>query len=136
MGAASRVIRFIFIAGFVEGTCAHAYDVACGGLHAYRGFPLVSQVLFQLLLVIDPLAAVLAWRRIPAAPLLGAAIMLADAAANWQGNWPSVRADPGLLLRPYGLSMITLFGLFVLVTALPLRRSLRAGRDAAHPAPA
>ena len=123
-----RLVRFVFIVGFLEGTLAHAYDLASGGLHAYRGFPLVSQLLFHALLVLDPLAAVLAWRRMPSAPLLGAAIMIADDAANWQGNWPSVRADPSILLRPYGLPLLTLFGVFVVLTAWPLRRSFQAQR--------
>ncbi|WP_034271071.1 hypothetical protein [Actinospica robiniae] len=121
-----RLIRFVFIVGFLEGTAAHAYDLADGGVHAFRGFPLVSQILFHALLILDPLAAWLVWKRIPSAPLLGAAIMIADDAANWQGNWPSVHADPSILLRPYGLPVLTLFGVFVVLTALPLRRSFAA----------
>lgn len=121
-----RLARFVFIVGFLEGAADHAYVIAANGLHTYRFFPLVSQILFFALLVLDPLAAVLAWRRNPWAPALGAAIMVADNTANWQADWPSVRADPSSLLRPYGLSMITLFGIFVLLTALPLRRSFLA----------
>ena len=121
-----RLVRLVFIIGFLEGTLAHAYDLADGGLHAFRGFPLVSQILFQSLLVLDPLAAALVWRRISSAPVLGAAIMIADDTANWQGNWTAVRTDPGMLLRPYGLPVLTLFGVFVLLTALPLRRSFTA----------
>lgn len=122
-GAAARVIRLVFLAGFIEGAAMHAYWLAADGIHVFRGFPLVSQVLLQLLVVLDPLAAALVWRRAPSAAPLAVAIIVADDAVNWQGNWPSVRADPALLLRPYGLSMLTVFGLFVLLTALPLRRS-------------
>jgi hypothetical protein len=45
-----------------------------------------------------------------------------DVAANWIGNWPSLHEHPVRLLRPVGLLPITLFGVFVLVTALPLLR--------------
>lgn len=121
-----RLARFVFIVGFLEGAADHAYVIAANGVHAYRLFPLASQILFISLLLLDPLAAVLAWRRNPWAPVLGAAIMIADVTANWQGNWPSVRADPGILLRPYGLPVITLFGIFVLLTASPLRQSFLA----------
>lgn len=116
-----RAIRIAYILGFLEGTGAHLLDVIAGGLHVYRGFPLPSQVLFQLLLILDPFAAHLTLRRQPWGPVLGYGIMVADLAANWQGGWRSVWASPGILLRPYGLPVLTLFGLFVFVTAIPLR---------------
>ena len=56
---------------------------------------------------------------------LAAGVMVADVAANWIGNWPSLRQDPARLLRPVGLLPITPFGVFVLVTALPLPRVVK-----------
>jgi hypothetical protein len=73
-----------------------------------------------------PLVAALVAGARPAGPLLGAAVMLADVVANWWVQWDAVLADPAAyLLRPVGLSAISLFALFVLTTALPLRRALR-----------
>ncbi|MFJ9467432.1 hypothetical protein [Streptomyces caniferus] len=68
-------------------------------------------------------------------PLLGALVMLADLAANWWIQWDAVLADPVAYLRPAGLSAITAFGVFVIVTALPLYRVLlpRRGMTASDP---
>jgi hypothetical protein len=51
--------------------------------------------------------------------------MALDVAANWIGHWPSLHEDPARLLRPVGLLPITLFGVFGLVTALPLLRVMK-----------
>lgn len=55
--------------------------------------------------------------------MLGVAVMTSDLLVNWHGNWGYVSAHPASLLKPYGLPVLTLFGLFVFATALPLRRS-------------
>jgi len=54
-----------------------------------------------------------------------AGVMALDVAANWIGHWPSLHEDPARLLRPVGLLPITLFGVFGLVTALPLLRVMK-----------
>ena len=56
---------------------------------------------------------------------LAAGVMVLDVVANWTGNWPSLQEDPARLLRPVGLLPITLFGVFVLVTTLPLLRVMK-----------
>ena len=117
-----RAVRIAYILGFLEGAGAHLFDVIAGGLHAYRGFPLPSQILFHLLLILDPVAAYAIVRRGPWGPVLACGIMISDLAANWLGGWQAVSASPGILLRPYGLSVLTLFGLFVFITAIPLRK--------------
>jgi hypothetical protein len=116
----------VYVVGFVEGTCVHAYDVLAGGLHAYASWPLVSQVLFHVLLGLDLLAAVLVLRRRPAGPVLAAVIMAADLTANWWGNWDRLVRHPLDYLQPVGLLPMTLFGLFVFATAVPLRREFRS----------
>ena len=118
-------ILVVYVIGFLEGTGAHAMYVIDGGLHAFRGFPLPSQVFLHLLLVLDPLVAYLVWRRRPAAPILAAAVMFGDLLVNWQGNWAYVHTHPSTLLRPYGLPVLTLFGLFVFATAVHLHREFR-----------
>ncbi|MGW2565687.1 hypothetical protein [Streptomyces sp. NPDC001537] len=40
------------------------------------------------------------------------------------GAWDAVPADPVACLRPVGLSPMTVFGLVVVLTALPLRQGL------------
>ncbi|GAA1914337.1 hypothetical protein [Streptantibioticus ferralitis] len=122
----ARWVAVVYIIGFVEGTGSHAYDLFVGGLHAYRGSPLPSQLLFHALLGLDLLAA--AWVALtrPAGPILGAAIMVADLTANWWGNWTGILRHPLDYLQPVGLTPMTLFGLFVFATVAPLHRSFRA----------
>jgi hypothetical protein len=120
-------VAAIYVIGFVEGTGAHAYDVIRGGLHAYRYWPLPSQLLFHALLVLDLLVAVWVALAHPTGPPLGATIMVADLAANWWANWNGVLNDPVDYVKLVGLTPITLFGIFVLATALPLHRTFRQG---------
>jgi hypothetical protein len=124
----ARWTSALYVIGFVEGAGSHAEDLIKGGLHAYRGWPLPSQTLFHALLILDLLAAVGIVLAHSAAPILASVIMAADLTANWCGNWDEVRRDPGSYLQPAGLLTMTLFGLFVLLTAAPLRRSF--ARDA------
>ncbi|MER6978998.1 hypothetical protein [Streptomyces carpinensis] len=121
----ARWVAVVYVIGFLEGTGAHAYFAATGGIHAYRDWPMPSQLLFHSLLVLDALAA--AWIALvrPAGPVLGAAVIAADLTANWWGNWAGVVRHPLDYLQPVGLTPITLFGLFVFATAAPLRRSFR-----------
>ena len=84
------------------------------------------QVFFVSLVVLDPLVVALAVVVHRAGIWLAAGVMVLDVAANWIGNWPSLQEDAARLLRPAGLLPITLFGVFVLVTALPLLRAMKA----------
>jgi len=126
----ARCTAAVYVMGFVEGSGAHACDVIRGGLHAYRYWPLPSQLLFHALLVLDLLAAVGVALALPVGPPFGAGVMAADLIANWWGNWDGVLRHPLEYLRPYGLSAITLFGCFVLATAPALHRSFRLGAGA------
>ncbi|NUR57434.1 MAG: hypothetical protein HOV87_01785 [Catenulispora sp.] len=120
----ARWVAAVYVAGFAEGTCAHAYFLLAGGVHAYSGDPILIQVLFHAVLVLDALAVALMIRLSPAGPALAAAVMLADATANWWVLAPDVMRHPLHYLVPVGLLPITAFGVFVVVTALPLRRSI------------
>ena len=88
------------------------------------------QLLFHALLLLDPLAALMIARARPGAPLVAAVVMLADVVGNWSVSWSAVMTHPTAFLRPIGLLPITLFGIFVLLTALPLHRALTSGGDA------
>ncbi|MFB7905563.1 hypothetical protein ACFC1T_03965 [Kitasatospora sp. NPDC056076] len=128
-------VAAVWVAGFAEGAAVHAYQVGSGGLHAYAWWPVPSQVLFHALLVLDPLAAVLVARARSAGVWLGAGVMAADLTANWWANWDDVLRRPLAYLQGVvGLPAMTLFGLFVFVTAAPLRRAfLGAGPGLRRP---
>ncbi|MBO2465731.1 hypothetical protein [Actinomadura violacea] len=123
----------VYLIGFAEGTCAHAWDLARGGIHAYAFAPVALQVFFVALVVLDPLVVVLVARARPAGITLAGAVMAADVTANWIADWPILHDDPGWLWRPVGLLPITLFGLFVLATMPPLRRALTTTHQPAPP---
>lgn len=116
----------MYLIGFAQGFGAHIADLAHGGIHAYSAIPHAwIQVFFVSLVVLDPLVAVLAGSVRREAVWLAAGVMALDVTANWIANWPSLHADPAPLLRPVGLLPITLFGMFVVVTALPLVRVMK-----------
>ena|ERR1017187_3950893 len=85
--------------------------------------PVAAQVFFVSLVFLDPLVVVLVLRMRPAVVWLAGAVMAVDLAANWFDNWPSLTAEPPRLV---GMLPITLFGLLVLASMVPLRRSLSA----------
>jgi hypothetical protein len=83
-------------------------------------------VFFVGLVLLDPLVFVLVlWMR-PAGAGLAAAIMAADMATNWYVNWSAAPEYRARFLPPAGLVPITVFGLFVLISFIPLRRSFSA----------
>ncbi|MER6565549.1 hypothetical protein ABT288_05015 [Streptomyces sp. NPDC001093] len=124
-----------YVIGFLEGTGAHGYFLMTGGLNAYSYAPMLVQLLFHLLLLLDPLVALLIIRARPGGALLAAVVMLADVLGNWSVAWSAVLTHPTAFLRPVGLLPITLFGVFVSITALPLRRALTPGGNNEMPPP-
>lgn len=124
----ARWVAAGYVAGFGEGFCSHTYSLWAGGIHAFGGTPVLIQVLFHAMLVFDALAVVLIVRASPAGPPLAAAAMVADASANWWTQAPDVVRHPLRYLVPFGLLPITLFCVFVLVTAIPLHRTIAAKR--------
>lgn len=129
-----RSAAVVYVLGFVEGTAAHGYFLVVGGVHAYDYAPMPVQLLFHALLLLDPLVAVVIIRGRPGGPLVAAAVMLADLVGNWSVTWSAVLSHPAAFLRPVGLLPITLFGAFVLLTALPFHRALARGGGASSPA--
>jgi hypothetical protein len=83
-------------------------------------------VFFVGLVVLDPVVVALAGFVRRGGIWLAAGVMALDVTANWIGNWPSLHADPARLLGPVGLVPITLFGVFVLVTAQPMLHVMKA----------
>ncbi|MER5794685.1 hypothetical protein [Streptomyces sp. NPDC001980] len=120
----------MYVIGFLEGTGMHGYLLVTEGLDAYSYAPKLVQLLFHVLLVLDPLVALLILCARPGGPSLAAVVMLADMAGNWTVAGSAVMAHPTAFLHPTGLLPITLFGIFVLLTALPLRRALLSGGGA------
>ena len=119
----ARWVLAVYLIGFAQGTGAHVWDLMRGGIHAYSSLPQAwIRVFFVGLVVLDPLVVVLAAFVRREGIWLATGVMMLDVVANWTGNWPSLHEDPARLLRPLGLLPITLFGVFVLVTTLPLLR--------------
>ena len=126
----ARWVLVVYLIGFTDGTADHVRWMSHGGIHAYaRSYPqIVIQVFFVSLVMLDPLVVALVafvrWEGI----WLAAAVMALDLAANWIGNWARIRHDwvPGV---PW---LITLFGIYVLVTALPLLRVMKSPHRRVH----
>ena len=113
----------MYLIGFLEGAGAHCLDLIRGGVHAYASFaPVPLQVFFVSLVVLDPLVVVLVACLRPEGIRLAGGVMVMDVIANWIVNWPQLQEDPAWLLRPVGLLPITLFGLFVVASSVPLLR--------------
>ena len=103
--------------------------MARSGIDAYATFPQAWQrVLLASLVFLDPLVVVLVALVRRAGIALAGAVMAADLAANLTGNWAGIQRDPAGLLLSAGLLAISLFGLFVLVTVIPLLRAGSAAR--------
>jgi hypothetical protein len=123
----ARCVLVAYALGFTDGTGVHVRDLVRGGLHAYSSAPAAVQVFFVGLVLLDPLVVVLILRVCPAGIWLAGAVMAVDLATNWFIN----RKGPLFLRQAVGLLPITLFGLFVLVSMVPLRRSLSAAGSTA-----
>jgi len=120
-----------YLIGFTDGFGAHLLALARYGIDAYSSFPQVPQRVFLAsLVVLDPLVVVLVAFVRRAGIGLAGAVMAADVAANLTGNWPRIQRDPAGLLLSVNMLGILLFGLFVLVTVIPLLRIADAQRAA------
>lgn len=108
----------VYLVGFAEGTGDHVLWMTRGGIHAYApSYPQITiQVVFVSLVVLDPLVVVLVVFLRREGIWLAAAVMALDVAANWIGNWTHIRRE----WVPNVPWLITVFGVFVLVTVLPL----------------
>ncbi len=115
-----------YVIGFADGTGDHVRWMLHGAIHAYPvSYPPVPiQVLFVGLLVLDPVPAVLTGLTRHEGVWLACAIMVADMIANWTGNLARITSPQGPLLDTVPW-LITIFGLFVLGTALPMTPVLR-----------
>ncbi|MFD5125145.1 hypothetical protein [Streptomyces sp. NPDC058385] len=92
------------------------------GTHAYAMFPQVAlQLFFVSLVVLDPLVVVLVGLVRREGVWLAGSVMTLDLCGNWWGNWHWLRDDPSQLLR---LLPLTLFGVFVVASMLPLHRAV------------
>ena len=120
----------MYLIGFADGTADHVRWMTHGGIHAYApSYPQIAiQVFFVSLVVLDPLVVALVAFVRREGIWLAAAVMALDIAANWIGNWIRIRHDR-VSDVPW---LITLFGVFVLVTALPLLRVMKGSHRRVH----
>jgi len=126
----ARWVLAVYLIGFADGTADHVRWMTHGGIHAYApSYPQIAiQVFFVSLLVLDPLVVALVAFVRREGIWLAAAVMALDIAANWIGNWIRIRHDR-VSDVPW---LITLFGVFVLVTALPLLRVMKGSHRRVH----
>ncbi len=126
----------VYVVGFLVGTRTHVVDVARDGIHAYAMFPQVPlQVFFTGLVVLDPLVVVLVGLARREGIVLAGAVTALDMCGNWWGNRHWLHDDPSQLIP---LLPLTLFGLFVVASALPLHRAAAkaaGGPGTARPSP-
>ncbi|WP_333773489.1 hypothetical protein [Streptomyces sp. IBSBF 3136] len=112
----------MYVIGFAEGTASHIADLVRGGIHAYASFhQAFLQVFFVGLVILDPLAAVLVGLVRREGIWLASAVMALDVSGNWWGNRHWLRDGPAQLLW---LLPITVFGVFVVLSAVPLHRAV------------
>ncbi|MFJ8860526.1 hypothetical protein ACIRD8_19090 [Streptomyces sp. NPDC102451] len=103
----------------------HLVDLAGGGHNSYASpAPPFIQAYFVALVVLDPLVAVLLVRLRSVGVILASVVMALDVIANYYVNWSRISEQPSYLLRPLGLLPITVFALFIAVTALPFYQRL------------
>jgi len=126
----ARWVLAVYLIGFADGTADHVRWMTHGGIHAYApSYPQIAiQVFFVSLVVLDPLVVALVAFVRREGIWLAAAVMALDIAANWIGNWTRIRHDR-VSNVPW---LITLFGVFVLVTALPLLRVMKSSHRRVH----
>ncbi|RZU66451.1 hypothetical protein EV379_2808 [Microterricola gilva] len=105
-----RIVRGVWIVGFMVGTCTHIADLVVGGTGAYEGFPLGVRLLWTALTVLDPTVVVLLLLRLCAGIVLGVTVILADVAVNW-----TVFALVGGL-SVFGVVAQSLFAIFIVST--------------------
>jgi hypothetical protein len=126
----ARWVLAVYLIGFAEGTADHVRWMTHGGIHAYApSYPQIAiQVFFVSLVVLDPLVVALVAFVRREGIWLAAAVMGLDVAANWTGNWARIRHN----WEPNVPWLITLFGVFVLATALPLLRVMNGSQRRIH----
>jgi hypothetical protein len=122
----ARWVLALYLVGFAEGTGDHVLWMSHGGIHAYASsFPPVPVQAFLVgLVVLDPLAVLLAGLARRAGIWLAVGIMAIDMPVNWYWNWSRITGEPGRLLVTAPWS-ITIFGLFVFATVPALLRVTR-----------
>ncbi|MFB7896959.1 hypothetical protein ACWD33_27050 [Streptomyces xiamenensis] len=119
-----RAVLAVYIGVFVWGTLVHLVDLTGGGHSSYAlDAPAAVRAFFVALVVLDPLVAVLLWRRRPAGVVAAGLVMGADLAAN---GWV-LGPDAAALWAP------GLFCAFIAVTAVPLYQRLAGRVPAATP---
>lgn len=125
----ARWVLAVYLIGFADGTADHVRWMTHGGIHAYApSYPQVAiQVFFVSLVVLDPLVVALVAFVRQEGIWLAVSVMALDVAANWIGNWARIRQH----WMPNVPWLITLFGVYVFVTAPPLLRLVKA--SAFHP---
>lgn len=111
---ALRIVRLLWVLGYLVGTTTHVVDLVLGGTEVYAGFPTAVRLFWVSLTVVDPLVIVLLLLRRRAGVVLGVVVIVVDVAVNGTVLATTEGLSPG------GIVNQSLFAVFVLVTARPL----------------
>ncbi|OZD07260.1 hypothetical protein CH275_08935 [Rhodococcus sp. 06-235-1A] len=112
------MLTYLFTAAFAYGTAVHLVQLLGGGGDPYPGVPVAIAWFFVALVVLDPLAAALISRRRRVGLLVGAAVLLLDAAANAVVNYPPHDPAGGVTAGRIGQAVVTALAV-LLVFATP-----------------
>lgn len=112
------VLTYVFTAVFAYGTAVHLVQLVGGGSDPYPGVPVTIASFFVVLVVLDPIAAVLFARRRRVGLVFGAAILFLDAAANAVVNYPPHGQAEGVTSGRVGQAVVTVLAV-LLVFATP-----------------
>ena len=115
----ARAVAFTSAVALAYGTVVHIAALALGGTDPYPAMPRWLSVYFISLTVLDPLAAVLLFRRRRAGLVLGCAVLLTDAAANGYANYV-LDETAGFTAGRFGQALISALALALTVAALQL----------------
>jgi len=121
----ARIALGVYAGAFLVATVSHIVDIVVHGDSVYAAAPPQLRLFFVSLVVLDPVVVALVLRMRRAGVLLAVAVMLADVTANVAMS----AIDPTWRLAP----TLPVFGVFVVVTALPLWRSLAPPRARSVP---
>lgn len=112
------VLTWLFVVVFAYGTAVHLAQLTAGGPSGYQGAPWVIQWFFVSLVVFDPLAATLIFRRRRIGLVVGNGILVLDAVANAIVNYPPISTVSGVTAGRIGQGVVTVCAL-VMATATP-----------------
>ena len=118
------IILSIYTIGFLGGTYTHLRGILIKGLLAHNG-PLMFNIYWDSLTLLDPLAALLVWVKPKWGIGLAVLIMFTDVIINAYSYATGLWGEPVQGMIPMGLFLQSLFATYVFVTAPVVMEKLK-----------